>query len=505
MHSQRRDAAALAAGAWVTDPSQNDRLHSGHRRRGPVCLRARARRRSCGWSGRSANSSSTALRSRGGRQGALDDDARRKPHAAYSVDRHRTVHQDAGYGIRQIVDVALKALSPGINDTTTAINCIDFLGAILARLAQRSIETPYRADGGAGARRDARADVSGPAGRSLRSDPPERRRQRRRAETPAAGPGDPCRERTTDDRAAPALRLQADLIVETAARSVPAEVDRATIEAARAAGVRGSARAAGRKAGSDAGWIHLVGPERAVEFLGVRLVGLNADNGMKLLFTLVFIARCCCWASAASACDRGARGPALTSEPRSGPARRSSWARRSLLILGLLSIWFDDPTRLTTALGLVTAGLAFALQKVVTAVAGYFVILRGKTFNVGDRIVDGRRARRRDRARLHPDDDHGDGPAAAGPGRRPGDVGAKPPVHRAASSRSPTRRSSTSRSSTTRATSPTSGRRWRCRSPTPPTATAPSASCWRSPSRHTVQIERDERRGAARRCSVATS
>ena len=47
------------------------------------------------------------------------------------------------------------------------------------------------------------------------------------------------------------------------------------------------------------------------------------------------------------------------------------------------------PTRLATALGLVTAGLAFALQRVVTAVAGYVVILRGRTFNVGDRIVMG--------------------------------------------------------------------------------------------------------------------
>jgi small-conductance mechanosensitive channel len=40
-------------------------------------------------------------------------------------------------------------------------------------------------------------------------------------------------------------------------------------------------------------------------------------------------------------------------------------------------------------LGLVTAGLAFALQRVITATAGYLVILRGKTFNVGDRIVMG--------------------------------------------------------------------------------------------------------------------
>jgi small-conductance mechanosensitive channel len=37
-----------------------------------------------------------------------------------------------------------------------------------------------------------------------------------------------------------------------------------------------------------------------------------------------------------------------------------------LLVVGLISIWFNDPTRLTTAAGLVTAGLAFALQKLVT-------------------------------------------------------------------------------------------------------------------------------------------
>ena len=33
----------------------------------------------------------------------------------------------------------------------------------------------------------------------------------------------------------------------------------------------------------------LVGPSRAVEILGVKLVGVNAENGKKLLFTLVFI------------------------------------------------------------------------------------------------------------------------------------------------------------------------------------------------------------------------
>ena len=54
-----------------------------------------------------------------------------------------------------------------------------------------------------------------------------------------------------------------------------------------------------------------------------------------------------------------------------------------------MSLWFDNPANLTTAAGLVTAGLAFALQKVVTAFAGYLVILRGRTFSVGDRIAMG--------------------------------------------------------------------------------------------------------------------
>jgi small-conductance mechanosensitive channel len=58
-----------------------------------------------------------------------------------------------------------------------------------------------------------------------------------------------------------------------------------------------------------------------------------------------------------------------------------------LLIAGFLSIWFDNPERLATVIGFVSAGLAFALQKVVTSLAAYFVILRGQIFRVGDRIL----------------------------------------------------------------------------------------------------------------------
>lgn len=49
--------------------------------------------------------------------------------------RHRTVEQDPAFGIRQLVDVALRALSPGINDTSTAAMGVDYLAAIQARLA----------------------------------------------------------------------------------------------------------------------------------------------------------------------------------------------------------------------------------------------------------------------------------------------------------------------------------------------------------------------------------
>jgi hypothetical protein len=44
----------------------------------------------------------------------------------------------------------------------------------------------------------------------------------------------------------------------------------------------------------------------------------------------------------------------------------------------LASIWFDNAARATTVMGLIAAGIAFAPQKLITAIVGYFVILRGK-------------------------------------------------------------------------------------------------------------------------------
>lgn len=71
---------------------------------------------------------------------ALDSKTIKRVNARFGIARHRTIEQDVGFGIRQIVDIALKALSPGVNDTTTAINCIDFLGEILSELAERPLQ-----------------------------------------------------------------------------------------------------------------------------------------------------------------------------------------------------------------------------------------------------------------------------------------------------------------------------------------------------------------------------
>lgn len=63
---------------------------------------------------------------------------------AIPVENERDFRQDAAYGMRQLADVALKALSPGINDPTTAETCIGYLRAALERLAERELPGEVR-------------------------------------------------------------------------------------------------------------------------------------------------------------------------------------------------------------------------------------------------------------------------------------------------------------------------------------------------------------------------
>jgi uncharacterized membrane protein len=60
------------------------------------------------------------------------------------VADERDVDQDVAFGVRQLTDVALRAVSPGINDPTTALTCIGYLAAIFERLAERKFPLRVR-------------------------------------------------------------------------------------------------------------------------------------------------------------------------------------------------------------------------------------------------------------------------------------------------------------------------------------------------------------------------
>ena len=81
---------------------------------------------------------------------------------------------------------------------------------------------------------------------------------------------------------------------------------------------------------------------------------------------------------------------------RSEGARTRFWITQGInlallvtIVVGLLSIWVADAGRFASIAGLVTAGLAVALQRVITSFAAYLIVLRGRIYTVGDRITMG--------------------------------------------------------------------------------------------------------------------
>lgn len=60
--------------------------------------------------------------------------------------RTRTMTQDISFGLRQLVDIAERALSPSMNDPTTAVQVLDEIHVILRALAVRRSISPYIAD-----------------------------------------------------------------------------------------------------------------------------------------------------------------------------------------------------------------------------------------------------------------------------------------------------------------------------------------------------------------------
>lgn len=128
-----------------------------------------------------------------------------------------------------------------------------------------------------------------------------------------------------------------------------------------------------------------------MDFLGVHWMGLTEQNGRRLILSVGFIVFVMLLRAGLRALSgRFTRGDSVRAvQTRFWTAQGLNLLAALFIVFGLMSIWFDDPARLATALGLAGAGLAFALQRVITAFAGYVVILRGNNFTVGDRIAMG--------------------------------------------------------------------------------------------------------------------
>ncbi|MFN2328532.1 MAG: DUF2254 domain-containing protein [Chromatocurvus sp.] len=73
---------------------------------------------------------------------ALDSGLEKEVREAFAFGNQRTSAQDIEFPLDQLVEVAVRALSPGINDPFTAINCVDRLGSALARLARIDLASP---------------------------------------------------------------------------------------------------------------------------------------------------------------------------------------------------------------------------------------------------------------------------------------------------------------------------------------------------------------------------
>ena len=122
---------------------------------------------------------------------------------------------------------------------------------------------------------------------------------------------------------------------------------------------------------------------------GVRLIGFGPGAAHKLLLTLVLVGALVLLRLIAGAVTSRATRTDTGEQRRFWARQAVSLVLAALLLFGVVSIWFDDPARLGTVLGLVSAGVAIALQRVITSFAAYIIILRSRVFSVGDRITMG--------------------------------------------------------------------------------------------------------------------
>jgi uncharacterized membrane protein len=77
---------------------------------------------------------------------AIEEEYADKVRAAFTIGRARTPHQDAVFAFHQLAEIAMRALSPGVNDPFTAIACIDRITSAMTQLSARSLPPPVLRD-----------------------------------------------------------------------------------------------------------------------------------------------------------------------------------------------------------------------------------------------------------------------------------------------------------------------------------------------------------------------
>lgn len=80
------------------------------------------------------------------RMAKWDEEHAKKVRHGFAIGYSRTPTQDVFFILNEFVEVATRALSPGVNDPFTAMQCIDWLSDGLVQLSQRKLPTRYRMD-----------------------------------------------------------------------------------------------------------------------------------------------------------------------------------------------------------------------------------------------------------------------------------------------------------------------------------------------------------------------
>ena len=149
--------------------------------------------------------------------------------SSHVIGPYRTLAQDVSFGIDQLVEIGIRALSSAVNDTFTALTCIDWIGDSLCKVTGRWQPTRIHADAG-GAVRVITTEISY-----------ERLVQRSFEKVRQAGRGMPAvlirqldalekiMERTTTEAQRAVLLGQADMIERSSQESVPEAADRADV------------------------------------------------------------------------------------------------------------------------------------------------------------------------------------------------------------------------------------------------------------------------------------